>query len=149
MALQAMGVQGWEARPVQSKASVSLATGALTAAQVLDLATQAAAAVEDAQGWVRPLDREANRLRMVVRDLTREDNEPVLHFDVEVDRAVGRVTARTVIQSFVLKQSAMSGLVPMTKRKIAGFTAYRAFMQRYAAMVSAADAGAHVSYSGD
>ncbi|MFS0703014.1 hypothetical protein AB6N23_00690 [Cellulomonas sp. 179-A 9B4 NHS] len=149
MALQAIGTHGWEARPVQSKASVSLATGVLTATQVLDLATQAAAAVEDAQGWVRPLERDANRLRLVVRDLTRDDNEAVLHFDVEVDRAVGRVTARTVIQSFVLKQSAVSALVPVTKRKIAGFTAYRSFMQRYAAMIGDADPRAHVSYSGD
>lgn len=149
MALQSIGTNGWEARPAQSKASVSVASRTLTATQVLDLAARAAGEVEDGQGWVRPLERGSNRLRLVVRDLTRADDEPVLHFDVEVDRAVGRVTARTVIQSFVVKQSAVSGLVPVARRKIAGFSAYRAFMQRYAALLGGADPDALVSYSGD
>ncbi|WP_136519872.1 hypothetical protein [Cellulomonas telluris] len=149
MALQSIGTNGWEARPAQSKASVSVASRVLTANQVLDLAAKAAAEVEDTSGWVRPLERGSNRLRLVVRDLTRADDEPVLHFDVEVDRAVGRVTARTVIQTFVVKQSGVAALLPVARRKIAGFSAYRAFMERYADALSDVDPDVQVSYSGD
>lgn len=148
MAVQSVG-SGWEARPLQSKASMSVATGALSATQVLDLVTAAAAAVEDESGWVKVGERSANKVSVSVRDMTRESTEPVLFFDVDVDRAVGRVTVRTVITSYVVKSGGMSSLVPMAKRKIAGFSAYRSFMDRYAKMLSQADPGAHVSFSGD
>ena len=149
MALQSVGASGWEARPLQSKASLSVATGTLSATQALDIATQAATAVEDREGWLRPGDRSANKLSFTVRDMVREGNEPVLSFDVEVDRAVGRVTVRTVITSYVMKSSGMNALVPVPKRKIAGFNAYRTFMETYARMLQAADRGANVSFSGD
>jgi len=148
MALQS-GSSGWEARPLQSKASMSVASGALTAAQVLDLVTKAAAAVEDESGWLRVGERSANKVCVTIRDMTRESTDPVLSFDVELDRAVGRVTVRTVITNYAVKSSGMSALVPMAKRKIAGFNAYRGFMDRYAQMLSQADPGAHVSFSGD
>ena len=148
MALQSVG-SGWEARPLQSKASVSVATGLLTAIQVLEIALQAAAAVEDNEGWLRPGERSANKLSFTVRDMVREGNEPVLHFDVEVDRAVGRVTARTVITSYTVKSSGMSALVPVPRRKLVGFSAYRTFMETYARMLRAGDPSASVSFSGD
>lgn len=149
MALQSVGASGWEARPLQSKAAVSVASGVLSATQVLEIAVQASAAVEDREGWLRPGERSANKLSFTVRDMVREGNEPVLHFDVEVDRAVGRVTARTVITSYTVKSSGMSALVPVPRRKIAGFTAYRTFMETYARMLRAADPSANVSFSGD
>jgi len=148
MAVQSVG-SGWEARPLQSKASMSVATGALSATQVLDLVTAAAAAVEDESGWLKVGERSANKVSVSVRDMTRESTEPVLFFDVDVDRAVGRVTVRTVITSYVVKSGGMSSLVPMTKRKISGFSAYRSFMDRYAKMLSQSDPSAHVSFSGD
>ncbi|MCC2333343.1 hypothetical protein [Cellulomonas wangsupingiae] len=148
MALQS-GSSGWEARPLQSKASMSVASGALTAGQVLDLVTTAAAAVEDESGWLRVGERSSNKVAVSIRDMTRENTDPVLFFDVEVDRAVGRVTVRTLITSYVVKSSGMSGLMPMTKRKIAGFNAYRSFMDRYAKLLQQADPAVHVSFSGD
>lgn len=148
MALQSVG-GGWEARPAQSKASLSVATGALSATQVLDLAQQAVQAVRDDQGWLKIGERTANRLEMSVRDMTREDTEPVLFFDLQVDRAVGRVTVRTVITSYTVKSGGMSSLVPVTKRKIAGFGAYSSFMEQYARVLQQADPGAHVAFSGD
>lgn len=148
MALQSVG-SGWEARPQQCKAAMSVASGALSATQALDLVTTAAAAVEDSAGWVKVGERSANKVSVTVRDMTRESTEPVMHFDVEVDRAVGRVTVRTAITSYVVKSGGMSGLVSMQKRKIAGFSAYRSFMDRYAQMLKQADPGAYVSFSGD
>lgn len=148
MSLQSVG-SGWEARPLQSKASMSVATGALSATQVLDLVSKAAAAVEDESGWLRVGERSANKVAVSVRDMTRESTDPVLFFDVEVDRAVGRVTVRTQITSYVVKSGGMSALVAVPKRKIVGFNAYRAFMDRYAQMLTQADPGAHVSFSGD
>ncbi|MCC2313118.1 hypothetical protein [Cellulomonas xiejunii] len=148
MAVQSVG-SGWEARPLQSKASMSVATGALSATQVLDLVTAAASQVEDESGWLRVGERSANKVSVSVRDMTRESTDPVLFFDVEVDRAVGRVTVRTVITSYVVKSGGMSALVPMTRRKIGGFSAYRAFMDRYAKMLGKADPSANVSFSGE
>ncbi|MBO0900244.1 hypothetical protein J1G42_08375 [Cellulomonas sp. zg-ZUI222] len=148
MALQSVG-SGWEARPLQSKASMSVATGALSATQVLDMVSQAVAEVEDESGWLRVGERSANKVSVSIRDMTRESSEPVLFFDVEVDRAVGRVTVRTLITSYVVKSSGMSALVPMAKRRVVGFNAYRAFMDRYARMLSKADPAANVSFSGD
>lgn len=148
MAVQSVG-SGWEARPLQSKAAMSVATGALSATQVLDLVTTAASGVEDENGWVRVGERSANKVTVTVRDMTRESSDPVLHFDVEVDRAVGRVTVRTAITSYVVKSGGMSALVPMVKRKVVGFGAYRAFMDRYAQMLQQADPHANVSFSGD
>lgn len=148
MALQSVS-SGWEARPLQSKASVSVATGALSATQVLDLASKAASEVEDESGWLRVGERSANKLSMSIRDMTRESTDPVLFFDLEVDRAVGRVTVRTVITSYAVKSGGMNALVPMTKRKIAGFSAYRGFMDRYVRVLTAEDPGANVSFSGD
>ncbi|ADG74853.1 hypothetical protein Cfla_1958 [Cellulomonas flavigena DSM 20109] len=148
MALQSVG-SGWEARPLQSKASMSVATGVLSATQVLDLVQAAAAAVEDESGWLRVGERTANKVEVSIRDMTRESTEPVLHFDVEVDRAVGRVTVRTTITTYVVKSGGMSKMVPMAKRKIVGFTAYRDFMDKYSGMLQRADPAAHVSFSGD
>ena len=148
MALQSVG-SGWEARPLQSKAAVSIATGALSATQVLDLAAKAASQVRDDTGWLKLGERSANKLTMSVRDMTREDTEPVLFFDIDVDRAVGRVTVRTAITQYSVKSGGIGGLVPMAKRKIAGFGAYYGFMEEYARVISAADPGAHVSFSGD
>ena len=148
MAQQSVG-SGWEARPLQSKASMSVATGALSATQVLDMVAQAVAAVEDESGWLRVGERSANKVSVSIRDMTRETSEPVLFFDVEVDRAVGRVTVRTLITSYVVKSSGMSALVPMAKRRVVGFSAYRAFMDRYASMLSTAEPAAYVSFSGD
>lgn len=148
MAVQSVG-SGWEARPLQSKASMSVATGVLSATQVLDLVQAAAAAVEDESGWLRVGERSANKIEVSVRDMTRESTDPVLHFDVEVDRAVGRVTVRTVITSYVVKSGGMSKMVPMAKRKIVGFNAYRDFMDRYSGMLQQADPAANVSFSGD
>lgn len=148
MALQSVS-SGWEARPLQTKAAVSVATGALSATQVLDLAAKAAQQVRDDQGWLKVGDRSANKLTMSVRDMTREDTEPVLFFDLDVDRAVGRVTVRSAITSFTVKSGGMSSLVPVAKRKIAGFGAYESFMNMYAKVICEADPGAHVSFSGD
>lgn len=148
MAVQSVG-SGWEARPLQSKASMSVATGALSATQVLDLVTTAASSVEDESGWLRVGERSANKVCVSVRDMTRESTEPVLFFDVDVDRAVGRVTVRTTITSYVVKTGGMSSLMPMAKRKIAGFGAYRAFMDRYSSLLSQADPRANVSFSGE
>jgi len=128
---------------------MSVASGALSATQVLDLVSKAAAAVEDESGWVRVGERTANKVEVTIRDMTRESTEPVMQFDVELDRAVGRVTVRTQITSYVVKSGGMSALVSMQKRKIAGFNAYRAFMDRYAQMLQQADPGVNVSFSGD
>ncbi len=149
MALQSVGTSGWEARPLQSKASMSVASGALSATQVLDLVAKASAAVEDQTGWLKVGARSANKVSLSIRDMTRESTDPVLFFDVEVDRAVGRVTVRTLITSYVVKSSGMSALVPVAKRKIAGFTAYRGFMDVYAKMLQQSDPSAYVSFSGD
>ncbi len=148
MALQSGG-SGWENRPLQSKVSVSVATAVLTAGQVLDAVHQAVAAVEDDSGWLRVGERSANKVTVTIRDMTRDDPDPVLAFDVEIDRAVGRVTARTVITSYEVKSSGMRALVPMTKRKLAGFGAYRGFMDQYVKMLTSADPRANVSFSGD
>ncbi|UZN01543.1 hypothetical protein [Cellulomonas sp. S1-8] len=148
MALQSVS-SGWEARPLQSKASMSVASGALSATQALDLVTTAAAAVEDESGWLKVGERSANKVSVSIRDMTRESTDPVLFFDVEVDRAVGRITVRTMITSYAVKSGGMSGLLPMAKRKISGFNAYRGFMDRYSKMLSQADPGAYVSFSGD
>lgn len=149
MALQSVGTSGWEARPLQSKSSMSVASGALSATQALDLAAKAAGTVEDASGWLKVGERSANRLSLSIRDMTRESTDPVLFFDVEVDRAVGRVTMRTVITSYVVKAGGMSALVPVSKRKIAGYSAYRAFMDAYAKLLQQSDPAAYVSFSGD
>jgi hypothetical protein len=148
MALQSVGTNGWEARPLQSKASMSVATATLTAPQALDLAVKAAAAVEDPSGWLRTGDRASSKVSFSVRDMTRDGTEPVLFFDVELDRAVGRVTVRTIITSYVTRSSGMSALVPVSKRKISGFSTYRAFMDGYAKLLKQADPAASVSFSG-
>ena len=148
MAHQAGG-SGWENRPLQSKVTVSVATAVLSAGEVLDLVQPAVAAVEDDNGWLRVGERSSNRVAVTVRDMTRDDPAPALCFDVELDRAVGRVTARTVITSYEVRSSGVRALVPVTKRRLVGFSAYRAFMDRYVALLLQADPRASGSFSGD
>ncbi|GAA4624195.1 hypothetical protein [Cellulomonas oligotrophica] len=148
MALDGDGSHGWELRPLQSKASVSVATATLSATRVLEIAAKAGTGVEDDSGWLKVGERTAGQVEYVVKDLTRTEDRAALQFVVVVERSVGRVTARSAITRFEMR-SGLSSLVPVARRKIVGFSVYRAFMDAFVDALHAEDPGCHVSFSGD
>lgn len=114
---------------------------------MLELATAGARGIEDQRGWVTVGPRTPVRVDFLMRDLARPESGEIMRFRVEAERAAGRVTARSAIESFTLKESGVSGLVPVANRRLIGFSAYQSFMERFAAMVQSEDASAMVSFT--
>ena len=119
-------------KPVQTRASVSVASTLLSEARMLELAEKASTATDDASGRFR-----------VERD--HLDGSEVLRFETKTDRAVGRTTARTAITFFRTKEGGLAGLVPEAKRKLLGFRAYTDFMDWYVLSIVREDPNAIVT----
>lgn len=147
MSTAAVGTRGWEAKPWQSKASVSVQSGRLSIARMLDLAAQAARMVEDDRGWVSVRDRTGTRIDLRIRDLVRSDGHEVMQFHVEAATAAGRVTARTAVDTYQFKESRLGGLVAVANRKIVGYSAYERYMEAFGSLVAAQDKDATVSFT--
>lgn len=147
MALSSVGTRGWAARPWQSKASVSVASATIDVPRMLELATAGARGIEDDRGWVTVGPRTPVRVDFLMRDLAKPEAGEIMRFRVEAERAAGRVTARSAIESFTVKDSGVGGLVPVANRRLIGFSAYQAFMDRFAAMVQADDIYSVVSFT--
>jgi hypothetical protein len=138
---------GWAVRPAQSKASVSIATERITAARMLEIALLAARRVDDSKARIQLGERSTSRTEFIVRDLVKGEDAELMRFEVLVERAAGRTTARTQILSYQTKDAGIGTLVPVVHRKLAGFSAYEAFMNTYGALSQAEDRGAWVSHN--
>jgi hypothetical protein len=147
MSVSAVGTRGWAARPWQSKASVSVQSNRLTPARMLDLAAAAARLVQDDRGWVSQRDRTSLRLDLRVRDMVRDDGAEVMQFHVEVVLGAGRVSARSSVDTFQVREGSFSGLVSVGNKKILGFSAYERYMEAFGALVAADDPGAQISFT--
>jgi len=130
-------------KPVQTRASVSIASTSLTEARMLELAEKASTATDDPAGRWRLETRTPHSTSFSLRD--HYEGTELLRFDVKTDRAVGRTTARTAITSFTVKEGGMANLVPMAKRKLRGFSAYEAFQDWYVSAVIREDSNAIVT----
>ena len=138
---------GWAVRPAQSKASVSIATERIIAARMLEIALLAARRVDDTKARIQVGERSATRTEFVVRDLVKGEDAELMRFEVLVERAAGRTTARTQILSYQTKDGAIGTLVPVVHRKLAGFSAYESFMKTYAQLAEGEDRRAWVSHN--
>lgn len=147
MSVSAVGTRGWAARPWQSKASVSVQSGRLTSSRMVELAVGAARHVQDDRGWVSVRDRNAMRVDLRVRDMVRDDGVEVMQFHVEVALGAGRVTARSSVDSYQVKENALGGLVSVANKKILGYSAYERYMEVLGSLVASEDPGAQVSFT--
>jgi hypothetical protein len=147
MSVTTVGMRGWAARPWQSKASVSVQSDGLSVARMLELAAEAGRSVQDDRGWVSVRGRSATRVDLRVRDLARPDSDAVMLFHVEAAHAAGRVTARSAVDDYQVKDSGLAGLVAVAHRKVLGYPAYERYMEAFGALVVAADPGARVSFT--
>ena len=147
MSVSAVGTRGWAARPWQSKASVSVQSGRLTPARMLDLAAAAARHVQDDRGWVSQRERTSMRVDLRVRDMVRDEGAEVMQFHVEVALGAGQVTARSSVDAFQVKDGSFSGLVSVGNKKILGYSAYERYMEAFGALVAAEDPSAQVSFT--
>ena len=96
MSVSAVGTRGWAARPWQSKASVSVQSGRLTPARMLDLAAAAARHVQDDRGWVSQRERTSMRVDLRVRDMVRDEGAEVMQcpmFTIHAPADLSPVTA--------------------------------------------------------
>lgn len=147
MSVSSIGTRGWEARPWQSKASVSAQSERLSGARMLELAAGAARAVQDDRGWVSVTERGPMRVDLRIRDMVRQDGAEVMRFHVEVALGAGRVTARSAIDQYQLKDSKLGALVPVGNRKLVGYPAYERYMEAFAALVATEDPAAQLSFT--
>ncbi|AEI12137.1 hypothetical protein [Cellulomonas gilvus] len=130
------------AKPVQTRASVSIGSS-LSEGRMLELAEKSSSAVDDNVGRIRLESRAAHSEIFSLRD--HFEGHELMRFEVTTTRSVGRTTARTAITSFTVKEGGIASLVPMAKRKLAGFSAYEAFMDQYVSAVVAEDREAIVT----
>lgn len=147
MSVSAVGTRGWAARPWQSKASVSVQSSRLTSARMVELAVEASRHVQDDRGWVAVRDRGAMRVDLRIRDMVHDDGAEVMQFHVEMALGAGRVTARSAVDSFHVKESGLAGLVSVGNKKILGYSAYERYMEIFGSLVAAEDPGAQVSFT--
>ena len=147
MSMSAVGTRGWEAKPWQSKASVSVQSARLSSARMVELAAAAARFVQDDRGWVSVRERAALRVDLRVRDMVKGDGVEVMQFHVEAALAAGRVTARSAVDSYQLKEGGLAGLVSVGNKKILGFSAYERYMEAFAALVAQDDPAAQLSFT--
>lgn len=130
-------------KPVQTRASVSIASSALSEGRMLELAEKASASGDSDAGRFRAEAHTPHSASFSLRD--HIEGTELLRFEVRTDRAVGRTTARTSITSFRTKEGGVNALIPMAKRKLLGFRAYEAFMDWYVASVVREDPNAIVT----
>ncbi len=147
MSMSAVGTRGWAARPWQSKASVSVQSGRLTPARMLDLAAAAAKSVQDDRGWVSVRERGAMRVDLRIRDMVRDDGAEVMQFHIEVALGAGRVTARSAVDVYQVKEGGLGGLVSVGNKKIVGYSAYERYMEVFGALVANEDPAAQISFT--
>ena len=126
---------------------MSVASSMIDVPRMLELATAGARGIEDDRGWVTVGPRTPVRADFLMRDLARPESGEIMRFRVEAERAAGRVTARSAIESFTVKDSGVGGLVPVASRRLIGFSAYQTFMERFAAMVQTEDVYSVVSFT--
>lgn len=148
MSVASVGTRGWEAKPWQSKVSVSVQSARLTVARLLDLAMVAAREVQDDQGWVTVRERTSSSVDLRIRDLVRSDGDEVMQFHVEAAFAAGRATARSVIDVFRTKDSRLAGFVAVANRKVLGYSAYNRYIEGFGWLAVAEDPAATVSFTG-
>ncbi len=147
MSVSAVGTRGWAARPWQSKASVSVQSSQLSAGRMVELAAEAARHVQDDRGWVSVRDRGSMRVDLRVRDMVKDDGAEVMQFHVEVGLGAGRVTARSAVDSFQIKEGSFSGLVSVGNKKILGYSAYERYMEVFGSLVAQDDPAVQVSFT--
>jgi|GEM_PF-391531 len=147
MSVSAVGTRGWAARPWQSKASVSVQSSRLSSGRMVELAVGAARHVQDDRGWVSVRDRNSMRVDLRIRDMVRDDGAEVMQFHVEVALGAGRVTARSSVDSYQVKESGFGGLVSVANKKILGYSAYERYMEVLGSLVASEDPGAQVSFT--
>jgi hypothetical protein len=147
MSVSAVGTRGWAARPWQSKASVSVQSTRLSSGRMVDLAVEAARHVQDDRGWVSVRERASMRVDLRIRDMVRDDGAEIMQFHVEVGLGAGRVTARSSVDSFHVKESGLANLVSVGNKKILGYSAYERYMEILGQLVAAEDPAAQVSFT--
>jgi len=130
-------------KPVQTRASLSIASTALSEGRMLELAEKVAMATDLPVGRLRLEARTPHSTSISLRD--HLEGAELLRFDVRTDRAVGRTTVRTAITTWRTKEGGVASLVPMAKRKLLGFGAYESFMDQYVTAILAEDANAIVT----
>ncbi|ASR54591.1 hypothetical protein [Cellulomonas sp. PSBB021] len=130
-------------KPVQTRASVSVASSTLSEGRMLELAEKAAMSGDSDAGRFRVEARTPHSTTVSLRD--HIEGAELIRFEVRTDRAVGRTTARTAITFFRTKDGGVNALIPMAKRKLLGFSAYEIFMDWYVAAVVREDPNAIVT----
>ncbi len=130
-------------KPVQTRASVSVASTQLSEARMLELAEKASTSMDDPTGRFRVETRTPHSTTFSLRD--HLDGSELLRFDTRTDRAVGRTTARTAITFFRTKEGGLANLVPEAKRKLLGFRAYTDFMDWFVLAIVREDPNAIVT----
>jgi hypothetical protein len=128
-------------KPAQTRASLSLGT-TLPVSRVAELAAKAAPAVDDPTGRVRVESRSLSNVSLSVRD--HIEGKELMKFEVQIDRALGRTSSRTVITSFTVK-GGVSGFMPPAKRKLVAFSAYESYMDWFVSGVVGEDPAALVT----
>ena len=147
MSVSVVGTRGWEARPWQSKASVSVQSSRMSSARMVELAALAARHVQDDRGWVSVKDRGSMRVDLRVRDMVKDDGAEVMQFHVEVALGAGRVTARSAVDTYQVKETSFGGLVSVGNKKILGYSAYERYMEVFGSLVAEEDPAAQVSFT--
>lgn len=148
MSVASVGTRGWEAKPWQSKASVSVQSARVPVGKMLELAMKAARMSEDDRGWVSVRAHSSTRVDLRIRDLVRTDGVEVMQFHVEAAYAAGRTTARSAVDVYQTKDSGLSGrLVAIANRKLVGYSAYERYMEVFGTLVANEDPGATVSFT--
>ena len=147
MSVSAVGTRGWAARPWQSKASVSVQSSQVSAGRMVELAAEAARHVQDDRGWFSVRDRASMLVDLRVRDMVKDDGAEVMQFHVEVALGAGRVTARSAVDSFQIKEGSFGGLVSVGNKKILGYSAYERYMEVFGSLVAQDDPAAQVSFT--
>lgn len=130
-------------KPIQTRASVSVASTLLSEGRMLELAEKASTATDDAAGRFRVETRTPHTTEFSLRD--HLDGSELLRFETKTDRAVGRTTARTAITFYRTKEGGLNSLVPEAKRKLLGFRAYLDFMDWFVTAVVREDPNAIVT----
>ncbi len=87
------------------------------------------------------------RVDLRVRDMVRDEGAEVMQFHVEVAHGAGRVSARSAVDVFQVKEGGLGGLVPVGNKKVLGYSAYERYMDVFGTLVSADDPDAQVSFT--
>jgi hypothetical protein len=70
-----------------------------------------------------------------------------MQFHVEVVLGAERVTARSAVDVYQVKEGGLAGLVPVGNKRIVGHSAYERYMEAFGGLFVAADPAAQISFT--